>query len=171
MTNAEACAKARRIKFEKGIKGGRPAGSHSAKERQKRARIWTAKSTVPHARMKPTMALLGWAAGFLEGEGSFTKNRGIRVCAAQVNPEPLMQLLHLFGGRITPRYTGRAQDQVYGVWQVTGARARGVIFTLYSMMSAKRQSQMRETILRWAIPAESPPLQTELLQAAVPQQT
>lgn len=147
MTRAEVTAKMRRIKLERGIKGGRPKGPHSIKERQQRARIWADKSTAPHATIPPTQRALGWAAGFLEGEGSFTQSRGARVSASQVNPEPLDYLLRLFGGRISPRYSGRPQDSPYGMWYVTGARARGVVLTLYALMSKKRQAQMRRLIL------------------------
>lgn len=57
---------------------------------------------------KPVSTLqLAWAAGFIEGEGSFSNT----VTAAQVQKEPIERLHALFGGRIYQRQNKRLQHQ------------------------------------------------------------
>lgn len=94
---------------------------------------------------------LAWAAGFLEGEGSFHSTSSIaagkryhhqRVAAVQVDSEPLAKLLRLFGGRISlikPR--GNSKESFY--WTVNGNRARGIMLTLFPLLSERRQQQIR----------------------------
>ena len=96
------------------------------------------------ATRSPTTRDLEWSAGFIEGEGSFDIDRGRgRVCAVQVNREPLEKLLALFGGHIyTRRPTEGWGKQPVCSWIVTGPRARGVMMTLYSLMSERRQRQI-----------------------------
>ena len=108
---------------------------------------------------------LEWAAGFLEGEGSFihvarktqrsehpTWTTGVfYVQAPQVEREPLERLKRLFGGGIWLKTTKKARldhpdwKTVY-YWQTTGARARGIAMTLYSLMSTKRKSQIKKML-------------------------
>jgi len=89
-----------------------------------------------------------WTAGFLEGEGSFTgfgKDDGTgQVTAVQVNQESVSRLLSLYGGTVRLRSTPRGKP--LWVWTVTGARARGVAMTMYSLMSEKRKRQIRELL-------------------------
>lgn len=102
------------------------------------------------AAIRPTTRELAWAAGFLEGEGSFNLKCS-RVGAPQVEREPLERLHRLFGGRICPKPVGaarrlgiRAQDAWY--WYVNGPRARGVMLTLYTLLSTKRRAQIRASL-------------------------
>ena len=95
---------------------------------------------------------LGWAAGFIEGEGSIDKASGSsRVQVEQVNREPIDRLLSLFGGA-AKLYQKRksaihkTQPNPTWTWYVSGARARGVMLTLHAMMSAKRQAQIRQAL-------------------------
>jgi len=91
---------------------------------------------------------LAWAAGFLEGEGSFSGRS--RVSASQVQREPLDRLASLFGGTVRERKdrTSRPwhQQQLHQ-WDVSGARARGVMLTLYPMMSQRRQQQIHQVFM------------------------
>jgi hypothetical protein len=65
-----------------------------------------------------------WAAGFLEGEGSFgiiwykSSYLGLRISAEQAedNIAPLLKLQRLFGGNVNPRSARRARSK--------GVRAR-----------------------------------------------
>lgn len=106
----------------------------------------TERSKVPKALINPTTRDLEWAAGFLEGEGNFrgvSKGEGTsRVRCCQCNREPMDRIVAMFGGRLglVKRRTTGHQD-VYQ-WELSGARARGVMLTLFSMMSAKRQEQI-----------------------------
>src|SRR5690349_1350424 len=64
------------------------------------------RAKTPKATATPAIADLAWAAGFLEGEGSFQrtgrpgKAGSMLVSAPQVNAEPLMRLQTILGGRV-----------------------------------------------------------------------
>src|SRR5437899_325842 len=93
---------------------------------------------IPKATSHPTARDLEWAAGFLEGEGSFGKwGTTHTVQAAQVNQEPLLRIQTLFGGWVKPRKTMQPGHQNAWVWRVSGARARGIMMTLYSLLSER----------------------------------
>lgn len=127
-----------------------PAGDVA---RQRTRREVYSRSLHPPALRTPTQRDLGWAAGFLEGEGHFgyqgggPSSRGgtQRVTATQVGTEPLELLLEIFGGRIrgpivNPRHPNW---QPRHVWDVTGCRARGVMLTMYALMSHRRRKQIQ----------------------------
>lgn len=97
---------------------------------------------------------LYWAAGFIEGEGSFRKSslrQSVAVSVAQVQREPLERLMNLFGGQIhgknSQKYNANASP--CSEWNIGGARAVGVVMTLYPLMSTKRKSQIRESLHYW----------------------
>lgn len=89
---------------------------------------------------------LYWAAGFLDGEGSFvykkTRNSGVCVSAPQKGRELLDKLVDLFGGNIYER------PNVFQ-WQLGGERAVGLMMTLYSLMSTKRKAQIAYSLTNW----------------------
>lgn len=106
------------------------------------------------AAVQPTLRDLAWAAGFLEGEGSFSRTgradgtgpSGERVTASQNNREPLDRLAALFGGQ--PRFVPNRKNPLSkqpGIWrwEITGPRARGVAMTIYSLLSLQRRAQIR----------------------------
>lgn len=97
---------------------------------------------------------LYWAAGFLEGEGSFyssCQGYGTKVDAYQVDTESLHRLVGLFGGAIRgPRVRGPARKPIY-YWRVFGPRAAGVMMTLYSLMSVKRKAQIHPVLSRFKL--------------------
>ncbi len=66
----------------------------------------------PLPAVQPKPLDVAWAAGFIEGEGTFvcSHGRGIRVKVVQVNREPLDKLQRLFGGKIY-------RQKTYGRWQ------------------------------------------------------
>jgi hypothetical protein len=112
-------------------------------EPHSKPRTCFAKETTPKATLTPRTVDLYWAAGFLEGEGCFrAADRTEEAYASQVDPEPLYRLQLLFGGRIQLRTNRRP---IYE-WQVHGARARGVMMTLYSLLSARRRGQIRQAL-------------------------
>jgi hypothetical protein len=51
---------------------------------------------------QPSMIDIGWIAGFLEGEGCFTKGRP-NIAASQVQKQPLVRLVSLVGGDLNER--------------------------------------------------------------------
>lgn len=95
--------------------------------------------------MSPDVA---WAAGFLEGEGSFMSWRGKpRIKVSQVNREPLEQLQTLFdgpicldGGPARKKANPRRQEMWY--WSLSGPRAEAVMRAVYPYMSQKRRDQI-----------------------------
>ena len=104
------------------------------------------------ATRQHTLRDLAWAAGFLEGEGSFRRTSGEhgseRVTFAQVNRAPVDQMIALLGGRAKQRHRGCERHSAVWDWAIYGARARGVMLTLYPLMSPKRQSQIRAALLK-----------------------
>jgi len=100
------------------------------------------------AKRRPTQRMLGWAAGFYEGEGTCYYSataRSHRLVINQVEREPLEQMMKYFGGHI---YRIPAHKRSVPSWryQIYGARARGLLLTLYALLSAKRQAQIRKVI-------------------------
>ena len=96
-----------------------------------------------------------WAAGFMEGEGSFYKScnkRGslvFNVSAEQTTLEPLERLSNLFGGNMSTRYNDRYTDGKLYRWYCNGARAAGIAMTLYSLMTKKRKLQIVNSLGVW----------------------
>jgi len=94
---------------------------------------------------------LYWAAGFLEGEGSFSSS-GNRLCvnAAQVQKVPLLRIKSLFGGSIGVRkqHPSHKGGTIFH-WDVFSSRAVGVMMTLFNLMSPKRQEQILKRLKIW----------------------
>jgi hypothetical protein len=101
----------------------------------------TDSSKVPKRTVVPTFSDLCWVAGFLDGEGCFRGSRTDMVEASQVDIWPLKRLQSFFGGSIRA-VSGKGKRQDFFLWRVWGGRARGVQFTLYSLMSPRRQAQI-----------------------------
>lgn len=112
----------------------------------------------PAASVSPTTRNLEWAAGFLEGEGTFwvsdRKRKYVAVSAEQEEREPLDRLQKYFGGSVryyrhksvTPN--GNLYRNPNHRWLASGARARGVMMTLYSLLSLRRRQQIRRAFQR-----------------------
>jgi hypothetical protein len=117
---------------------------------RKLAFTYQRKSTV-RAAVRPRARDIEWAAGFIEGEGNFRgEATNEQVIVGQVQKEPLLKLQRLFGGSVRPRTMKPAPDgctrsQLW-LWVVCGARARGVMLTLYSLMSPRRQQQIQTAL-------------------------
>src|SRR3990167_8905889 len=98
---------------------------------------------------------IAWAAGFLEGEGSFYSpgpNTCPTVRASQVQKQPLEKLQKLFGGiiRLVNRHIPTSKA-IYD-WQCHGPRAAGIMMTIFQFMSPKRKEQIGKTFSRWKNP-------------------
>lgn len=120
-----------------------------------REKPWTNRATV-----SPSALDLAWAAGFLEGEATFAlASRGSQAIAVeQIEPEPILRLLAYFGGSI--HFIDRARNHKrYPTerprlrWTVSGARARGVMMTLYGSLSPTRRQAIARALE--LIPVES----------------
>lgn len=93
---------------------------------------------------------IAWAAGFLEGEGAFgCRGHSVTVQVSQVQKEPLERLQAMFGGTLT-RYTRiNPRHSPWYFLQYTGPTARGLMMTLYVLMSPKRKGQIRKALGHW----------------------
>ena len=97
------------------------------------------------AVISPTISDLHWAAGYYEGEGSFSSNKGSGyVCISQNDPWPNEKMQLLFGGTLRFRQVdAKRNPHVYSFWFITGPRARGFVMTIYKLLSPRRQMQIR----------------------------
>ena len=102
----------------------------------------------PAATKSPTAFDLGWIVAFLEGEGHFgwKPNGAVFISVSQVDPEPLLRLLSLAGGRIGVSKRTKTGRPPFHRWQANGARARGVMMTVYSFLSLRRRQQIRRAL-------------------------
>jgi len=100
--------------------------------------------------MKVSMRDLGWVAGFLEGEGSFSFS-GVdpRTSATQVELEPLEKLVQMFGGKIYPKKPNGFGKKLCYSWILRGAHGVGLMMTIYPLMCSRRQAQIRRVIAGW----------------------
>lgn len=96
--------------------------------------------TTKKATCSPTTCDLHWAAGMIEGEGSFSRSHSMNVRVGQKNLEPLYKLLAMFGGNII------LEGENFHSWSCSGKRARGVAQTLYVLLSKRRQEQIRKAM-------------------------
>ena len=94
---------------------------------------------------------LFWAAGFLEGEGSFSKGPlgGPCVSAGQVQKEPLERLEKMFGGSIVQRQTKGFSLKPIWIWSLRAHRSIQVMMTLYTLMSPRRKGQIEIVLNAW----------------------
>ena len=97
---------------------------------------------------------IAWAAGFMEGEGSFMQSRTCPYMeVAQVQREPLDRLQSMFGGTVSLHKrknkgpTGKWND--FYRWTLYGNAAAGVMMTFFSLMSPKRKDQIEAVINAW----------------------
>lgn len=106
---------------------------------------WESKRT-PRARQSPTCMDIFWAAGFYEGEG-FACQTGVseQLSAVQVNREPLERLQEFFGGSLRLRGARNSRSNPTWRWRICGSRARGFAMTIYSLLSRRRQEQLRKS--------------------------
>ena len=80
-----------------------------------------------------------------------------QVLAAQNEKEPLEHLQMLFGGEIAlSRHKARASKAEHWYWQLNGAQGAGLMMTLYSLMGARRKSQIADVLTRWRAAPQRP---------------
>jgi hypothetical protein len=93
---------------------------------------------------------LGWAAGLLEGEGSFTHHRNgdLVVSATMTDGDVIDHLQSIFGG--TQRQFRLPSGKTAFSWRITNqAQAAGVMMTLYPLMGTRRQVKIVECLDAW----------------------
>lgn len=92
----------------------------------------------PKAVIRPSIHDIYWAAGVNEGEGSILQT------GASVNQNDrwlVFRLQELFGGNVT-MYNG-GNGPIWN-WSVCGSRGRGFIYTIFRLLSPRRQTQIRK---------------------------
>ena len=92
---------------------------------------------------------IGWAAGFLEGEGTFQFPNTPSINATQAQMEPLERLVSLFGGTIYKLRKQEPHHKEKQRWSVCGKNAVQVAFTIYVLMSEERKNQIALMIHKW----------------------
>lgn len=103
----------------------------------------------PKATTRPTYGDIRQAAGFLEGEGSFLYASTPKVAGYQKDPEYLVVLQRMFGGRVhQPQWTSKPEKIVWR-WDISGSRAAGAMMTLYQFMSTRRKESIRQALDQW----------------------
>lgn len=122
----------------------------SGKKGMRPGQLGLERSTTIHASVKPTKCDLAWAAGFLEGEGCIFTPHGDVVHAVQVNREPLDRLQRFFGGSIVLRKNSTVTGKKIFAWRICGARARGVMQTLFPWFSTHKQFHVWASLNRSA---------------------
>src|SRR5579864_4435129 len=94
--------------------------------------------------ISPTLKDIYWLAGFYDGEGCCyatrrnEHSRCIRFTISQKDPEKLHWCKARFGGSI---HYAKCTDSYF--WDATGPRARGLVMTIYPLVSHRRQGQIR----------------------------
>ncbi len=94
---------------------------------------------------------LKWIAGFLEGEGSFSYSKNIRVQASQMRRWPLEKLNSLISGKIHPVYSKNKPwgEKNYWLWDLSVLNSAALMMTLYPLMSPYRQGQIKKSLIEW----------------------
>ena len=95
---------------------------------------------------------IAWAAGFLEGEGSFSLQKSLcpKVQASQKGSQPLERLRTMFGGKVylrNQKYKGMPRP-IYS-WEIHGPTAAGIMMSIYGLMSCKRKDQIKHSVTQW----------------------
>lgn len=89
-----------------------------------------------------------WAAGFIDGEGSFCKHGAtVGVSAVQKDEWHVRKLESVFGGAVA--LYKRNNGESYWRWAMYGSNAAGIMMTLYALMSPRRQGRIAELLNWW----------------------
>jgi hypothetical protein len=93
--------------------------------------------------LHPTKSDIAWAAGIYEGEGWV--GGGTQISVGQKDPWLPRRMRELFGGSIRQK-TGPGECQMH-YWMLSGPRARGFAFTIFSFLSPRRRARIKASIL------------------------
>jgi hypothetical protein len=92
-----------------------------------------------------------WIAGFLEGDGCFCKNNTTQeIRVTQKDPWVCYKLKEMLGGSISGQTKqGLSKGNYYYRWSCNGPRARGIMMTVYSLVSPRNQERIRRMLNVW----------------------
>ena len=88
----------------------------------------------------PTLKDIYWAAGIIEGEGSFQHDT---IAVYQKDKWILEKLKLLFGGIIDLRHKTGYGNGVY-CWRIHGSRGRGLMMTIFALLSPWRKNLIKK---------------------------
>lgn len=91
-----------------------------------------------------------WASGFYEGEGnvSLGQRGGINISVSQVNQEPLIKLMEIFGGKIYGPYLNKGpNDKPYYVYYLSTHEAvSNFIWKIIPWLSEKKAKELLDKL-------------------------
>jgi len=99
-----------------------------------------------------TLKEICWLAGLVEGEGCFPKNAGVIIALSMTDEDVVRKAAQLFGAQSV--YARAGTDNGHGyktqyTLHVRGPQAIGWMFTLYTLLGARRRARIREVIHQW----------------------
>jgi hypothetical protein len=94
---------------------------------------------------KPSMLDIAWAAGIYEGEGwcSSPRRTDFQMAVCQKDRWLCAKMRALFGGSVHPKHGYNAWW-----WRLSGPRARGFAYTIFTFLSPRRRAQIRKAVYR-----------------------
>jgi len=91
-----------------------------------------------------------WAAGFIDADGCVAKQGStIAINAVQKDRWPLDKLASIFGGKVRSYARKEVVGRSYYRWELYGSKAAGVMMTLFTLMSPRRQKRIQELLSFW----------------------
>ena len=91
---------------------------------------------------------IGYLMGIIVGEGSFTGDKtppSLAVKMHEHDPEPMLMLQQVFGGRINGPYEGGANRGRHIIWQLRGKELRKAIPIIEANLPLSRKRRQFET--------------------------
>ncbi|HEY4761339.1 MAG TPA: hypothetical protein VIH42_12220 [Thermoguttaceae bacterium] len=94
-----------------------------------------------------------WLAGFMDGEACFSMwGKTPSITIAQKEMWPLEKVHKLVGGKFYKfKNWGTNKETFYNSLHIHGKRAIGLMMTLYSLLSPRRQEKIEEIIAKWKL--------------------
>ena len=105
------------------------------------------KWNVAEATKVPSELDLAFAAGFMEGDGYFGKNK--TTVSAEFNQKDewiVRRFEEWFGGAVGQIHKQGISNGTYWRWRISGDRARNFMRVAYPLLSPKRQEQIDNSL-------------------------
>lgn len=92
---------------------------------------------------------IAWLAGVVEGEGWIgvvSHSHPLpRMSVDQIDPWLPNRIREKFGGNVRSNAVTSAGNRIYR-WDASGARARGILLSIYTLLSPKKQERIRAAL-------------------------
>ena len=113
---------------------------------------------------------LGWLAGLLEGEGSFSRTR-MEIVLVSSDQDVVLRAARLMGGfsKVKNHQANSLGSKQLWLCRVTGARARNVLTAILPHMGVRRSARIQSVLdnSHWGYPDSSRKAALRALPAAV----